>query len=227
MRDTYLRWGAIIGLVGAGLGLLSYIAGAVMAPVQSTRLSGDAAITNVFIHILFVLAVLGVVLGLAYYGGMRATRELLDAATADDAAAADRTGGALTGAVVMLIYWFVTRLYQYIEPPFGTRDTSLGALEGTVILGVVFVLMGAGLGSMGARMVTSKRLVNKVIVPVPVPAARAASATPMVPASAAGDQTPAPAGASEQSAAPTESHGERPDASATLATPHLPEAPGN
>src|SRR5579884_2435342 len=157
MRDTHLRWGVIIGAVGAALGLLSYIAGAVLAPVQSTRISGDAAITNVFIHILFVLAVLGVVLGLAYYGGMRATRERLDAAQGDDAATADRAGAALTGAVVMLIYWFVTRVYLYIAPPFGTRDTSLGAMEGTVILGVVFVLMGAGLGSMGARTVTSKR----------------------------------------------------------------------
>lgn len=180
VREAGLRWGALVGGVGAALGVVSYLAGAILAPVRSTRLSGDAAITGVFIHVLLVLVVLGVVLGLSYYAGMRITREQIDAASAGGAEtpAPDRAPAALGGAVAMLLYWFFTTLYVYLFPPFGQRDSSLQALEGHVLLGVVFVIMGAGLGSMGARAVTARRLITRVIIaPAPPRAAGVPAAT--------------------------------------------------
>lgn len=183
-REASLRWGGIIGGAGAALGVLSYLAGTILAPVNSTHLSGDAAIVGVFVHVLLVLVILGLVLGLCYYAGMRIARDQLDATptSGTETPTVDRAPAALGGAVAMLLYWFITTLYVYLFPPFGQRDGSLQALEGHVVLGVIFVIMGAGLGSMGARGAAARRLITRVIV---APAPRPATIVPIVSAAVA------------------------------------------
>lgn len=189
VRETSLRWGALVGGIGAALGVVSYLAGAILAPVNSARLSGDAAITSVFVHVLLALVVLGVALGLSYYAGMRIAREQIDAASAASAEtpAPDRAPAALGGAVAMLLYWFVTTLYVYLFPPFGQRDSSLQALEGHVLLGVIYIIMGAGLGSMGARAAAARRLITRVII---APTRQPAVVVPAAPVSPAPAESP-------------------------------------
>ena len=89
----------------------------------------------------------------------------------------DRWAAVLAGAIVMLLYWFVTSLYVYAFPPFGQRDASIQGLGGRFLLGLLFICLGAGLGGLGARTASTRRLVERVIiVPPPAPAAPAALA---------------------------------------------------
>ena len=61
-----------LGALGAGLGVFAYLVGGLLTPISDAGLTtGEAVIPIVLIRGLFVLVALGVVLGLAYYGGMR------------------------------------------------------------------------------------------------------------------------------------------------------------
>jgi predicted transporter len=180
--DAGLRWGARMGAFGAALGIASYLIGALLIPWKPTQASAEAVLLTVFVRSLFVLVALGVTLGLAYYSGLRIGRERHGqhqsavppaVATISD----DRWAAVLAGAIVMLLYWFVTSLYVYAFPPFGQRDASIQGLGGRFLLGLLFICLGAGLGGLGARTAATRRLVERVIiVPPPAPAAPAALA---------------------------------------------------
>jgi hypothetical protein len=190
--DTSLRWGARMGAFGAALGVASYLIGALLVPWKSAQSSADAVVVVVFLRSLFVLVALGVTLGLAYYAGLRIGRERHGqhqaAAPSVGAAISDnRLAAVLAGIIVMLLYWFVTSLYLYAFPPFGQRDASLQGLAGRFLLGLLFVCLGGGLGGLGARTASARRLVERVIlVPPPAPAAPAGD-------TARAGVTPAPA----------------------------------
>jgi hypothetical protein len=182
---TGLRWGARMGAFGAALGVASYLIGALLVPWKPTQATAEAVALVVFVRSLFVLVALGVTLGLAYYAGLRVGRERHSQHQADippvEATVPDkRLDAVLAGTIVMLLYWFVTSLYVYAFPPFGQRDASLQTLGGRFLLGLLFICLGAGLGGLGARTASTRRLVERVII-VPAPPVPVVSA-PVAPA---------------------------------------------
>ena len=200
MSESGLRWGLQIGVINAALGVLSLMIGAVFAPLQSQQPSVEAIVIPYFIRGILVLLVLGVALGLSYYAGIRAERsrlELLALESADGAAsqpssASDRSGSVFAGALAMLVYWFVTTLYTYLFPVVPQGGTAGGSqvatLESHVVLGVVFVCLGAGLGGLGSRVPAARMLLDRLIVK-PSTVATIAPITPILP-EAAGGTTP-------------------------------------
>src|SRR5262249_54530320 len=160
-QDTSVRWGGIIGGFGMIGGVFSYVLGGMLAPKPPGTTTADAVAVMVTVRGLLVLAVLGIALGLSYYAGFRVGIDLLQKLDQDGDAPADRLGPVLAGGLVMFLYWLATTLYVYLFPPFGTRDTSPGAFVTHLILGAVFVGLGAGLGGLGGRSPATRRLLNR------------------------------------------------------------------
>jgi hypothetical protein len=91
----------------------------------------------------------------------------------------------LAGGVVAICYWFVTTLIQFLVP--ATQQDATNRLDvktfviQRLIFGVFCVLLGAGMGGLGARSVVARQLMQSVIKPA-FPAPRAAiGAPPSVP----------------------------------------------
>src|SRR5437868_1643130 len=125
-----LRWGGLLGALGAGLGVFAYLVGALLTPVSTKQNSGDVVISVILIRGLFVLVALGVVLGLSYYGGWRVARERVGSV--------DRGPSALAGAVVVLIYWFFTRLVGALVAFPPSSRLSAQDIGGQLLIGVLF-----------------------------------------------------------------------------------------
>jgi hypothetical protein len=163
MQDTGLRWGVTTGGFGAVIGVLSYVLGGVLEPVSSGPTTAEAVAVMVFVRGLLVLAVLGIVLGLAYYAGLRVGMDMLQGLTQDEDVPGDRVGPVLSGGLVMFLYWFATTLYVYLIPPLGKRDASLQTFLVHLLLGAVFIGLGGGLGGLGGRAPVARRLLNRVV----------------------------------------------------------------
>ncbi len=185
MPESSLRWGGWLGALSAGLGVFAYFAGAFLTPLTSKVTTGEAVIPIVLIRGLFVLVALGVALGLAYYSGMRVGRDQLASSAPDGvslASTGDRLPAVLSGGLVMVIYWLVTRFVGAVIafPPF-TR-LSVHDLGVNVIAGLLFVCLGAGLGGIGARTASTSKLRESVIVVTTPRAAGSSSTTGVSPA---------------------------------------------
>lgn len=187
MRQESLRWGGVMGLAGAILGVLALVIGRIIAPVRSYT-TAESAVFSIFVQGMLVLVLLGVVLGLAYYAGLRAERDrqLVDApatqvAAADSADSAGRLGSALAGALVMLCYWLATTFYSYTVPLNRVQRPGpvLETLEGHIILLIVFLVLGAALGALGGRAPAARNLLDRLLVtPPPAVSSVAAPAQP-------------------------------------------------
>jgi hypothetical protein len=170
MPESSLRWGSWLGALGAGLGVFAYIVGSLLTPLPSRATTGETVIPIVLVRGLFLYVALGVVLGLAYYGGLRVAREHLSAQpqpTASTNSSNNRAPSAMAGALVVLIWWLVTRFVSALVafPPVSRLTPQ--DLVGQIFFGVVFAFIGAGLGAIGARMAFTNKLAETVIVVSP------------------------------------------------------------
>jgi hypothetical protein len=197
-----------MGVAAAVTGTAALVLGEVLEPIRSVT-TAEAVALAVFVQGMLVLITLGVALGMAYFAGLRAERARLneDGGQAPDHAGSpasllesDRMVPVLAGGITMFCYWLITSMYLYVLPPTHTQGAPhpdlLPFVEFRLLFGVVYVLLGLGLGGLGGRAPAARilldRLTTKVAPPVEPPAAPPTLDEPAAPvATAAGsDETP-------------------------------------
>jgi hypothetical protein len=194
MRDGSLRYGLTNGVGAALIGVLALMIGGVFAPISRGTTTAEAVVAAVTIRGLIAYLGLFVSLGLAYYAGGQTERQRLATWTQapDDLAAQqmnrDPFHWGVTGAIVMLCYWFVTTVYAYLFPgtpaPTGVKNDAFQMALQHAIYGLVLVFLGAGFGVFGGRMAFTRRVMSRLVMtpkPAPLPALRVEVA-PLLPA---------------------------------------------
>jgi hypothetical protein len=173
MRDATFRWGLGMGLASAALGVFALLVGAFFFPIPVAS-TADSVAVAILIRGLLALLALGVTLGLAYYAGLQVERDRIrhlleasEATTALGASAQDRIGSLIAGLLVTFCWWFGTTLTGYLLPLLpetksSAADPSQFALH--LIWGGFIVVIGAGLGGLGSRMVAARTLLDRIMV---------------------------------------------------------------
>lgn len=169
MRDTSLRWGLQMGAVAAALGIVAQIVGSLLSPRPGSG-SFDSVVRYLLIAGPLFLVVLGLALGLAYFAGLRAERDL--PAQADAEELKYQWGGphresALAGTVVMACYWLITSMYNFV---LAVRPGGLGIgtfLIQHLVQGIIYLLFGFGLGAIGGRAPAARRLLDEIAAAPP------------------------------------------------------------
>jgi predicted secreted protein len=211
MRDGSLRYGLTNGVGAAIVGVLALMIGVVFAPITSRTTSADQVVVAVTIRGLIAYLGLFVCLGLAYRAGGQTERQQVTWTQEPGDQGAEQVkrdpyAAALTGAIVMLCYWFVTTIYAYFFPstptPKGLKSNGLQTLEQHAIYGLILVLLGAGIASLGGRTAFTRRVMSRLVMtpkPAPLPALRVEVA-PLLPAPEPGTAPSANSAAPEQQA---------------------------
>jgi hypothetical protein len=190
MRDASLRWGLGLGVTAALIGVVARLVGIVLAPIPAYTTAENVAV-DLIVQTVLVLLGIGIALGLSNYAGQRVERDRRLAAAQAQATEGqeagplpdERTGSLLAGTYVMICFWFMTALYQVLGPPLqqGASTAKPNPIQ-LVITGVIYALLGAGLGAWGGRAVAARALLSGVIKPAPItipaPAAPVASPSP-------------------------------------------------
>ena len=197
-----------MGALGAVLGVLALLGGALLEPIHPVTDALSVAVA-VFVRSLLVLLTLAITLLLAYLAGWRielaptpaaaspaptaASAASEDATTADAATdsapapASTRAQAALAGAIILFCYWFFSTLYIAL---FGSSIGGIGAQNGSsplsftishVILGAVYVGLGAGFASLGSRAAAARRLMRNLTQLASAPTTQPASVTTPAP----------------------------------------------
>jgi hypothetical protein len=166
MRDTSLRWGLGLGAVAAALGIVAQIIGSQLSPRPGSS-SFDSLIRYLLIAGPLFLVVLGVALGLAYFAGLRSERDLPEDANAEEMKyqwGGPHRDSALSGTVVMACYWLITSMYNFVLNlrPGGQRVGDF--LVQHAVQGIIYLLLGFGLGAMGGRAPAARRLLDEIAI---------------------------------------------------------------
>ena len=178
-----LRWGFGLGAIAAAIGAMAQLLSAVFGPIPANT-TADLLVIALLIQGVLSLVALGVMFAISYLAGQRTERDrqreyVLEGG--EGMAPSDRSGAVLAGGVVAICYWFVTTLIQFLVP--ATQQAATNRLDvktfliQRLIFGVFCVLLGAGMGGLGARSVVARQLMQSVVKPA-FPAPRAAIATP-------------------------------------------------
>ncbi len=154
MQKSTLIWGLGIGLVSAVLGVGALLVGAIIEPVQQ-QTSAEVVVTSLFIRSMIVL--LAVAFGLVYYAGTRVAL-----VTTGDRVRVDAT---IAGGLVLACYWVATTVCIFVQGNADVREGSV--LTTRVIFGVLFVLIGAGIGGLGSRAYAARQLLQNIALTVP------------------------------------------------------------
>jgi hypothetical protein len=188
MQYASLRWGLGLGLTAALIGVVARLVGIVLAPIPAYTTAENVAV-DLIVQTVLVLLGIGIALGLSNYAGQRVERDRRLAAAQAQATegqeagplADERMGSLLAGTYVMICFWFMTALYQVLGPPLqqGASTSKPNPVQ-LVITGVIYALLGAGLGAWGGRSVAARALLSGVIKPAPItiPALAAPAAPP-------------------------------------------------
>jgi hypothetical protein len=183
MRDVSLRWGFGLGAIAAAIGAMAQLLSAVFGPIPANT-TADLLVIALLIQGVLSLVALGVMFAISYLAGQRTERERQRAFAlegGEGAAPADRSSAVLAGGIVAICYWFATTLIQYLVP--ATQQAATNRLDvksyliQRLIFGVFCVLLGAGMGGLGARSVVVRQLMQRVVKPA-FPALRATIAAP-------------------------------------------------
>lgn len=169
MRESSLRWGLGMGIIAATLGVIAEVVGAQFLP-HGNQATFDQAIKYVLIAGPLVLIALGVALGLAYFAGLRAERDRPPKPADEPPDAIPPWGGerrdsALAGVIVLGAYWLITMLYSLVLS-LHANVTGIGSFIGQHIFqGIIYFLLGYGLGALGGRAPAARRLLDAIAIP--------------------------------------------------------------
>jgi hypothetical protein len=170
MRDSTLRWGLGMGLVGAALGIVALLVGAFFFPIPSYS-SADAVAVDILVRGALALVALGLTMGLSYYAGLRVEQDRVRAASpspkTDTTTPQERSGSLIAGLLVAFCWWFGTTLTGYLLPLLPQTASSAANsndFEQRLIWGILIALIGTGLGGLGSRTLTARRLLDRVMV---------------------------------------------------------------
>ncbi len=192
MRDMSLRWGFGLGAIAAAIGAMAQLLSAVFGPIPANT-TADLLVIALLIQGVLSLVALGVMFAISY------------------TAPPDRSSAVLAGGVVAICYWFVTTLIQFLVP--ATQQAATNRLDvktfliQRLIFGVFCVLLGAGMGGLGARSVVARQLMQSVVKPAhPAPRATIAAppAMPPPPATPPPPEPSAAVGADGEASLPAE-----------------------
>lgn len=162
MRDVVGKWGLVTGLVASALGVGALVLGLVVEPIPA-RASAEGVVAAIFVRGLLVLLALGMALALGYLAGYQTERHRpLDDSTGTVPAQQLRTHAALAGAITMGCYWVATTAYMLL-----TGSATASFIGPRIVFGIVVVLVGAGLGGLGARQPAARRLLSQLTVTPP------------------------------------------------------------
>lgn len=180
MRETQLRWGLGTGLAGGVIGVLALVVGSVLEPLSSRNVGPEALAIMLFVRGVLVLISLGIALSLAYWAGMHVALDHAHLA-ATPAGALDRTQAALAGGIALLCYWLFTTIYIYAAALLGPRTPLLAFVESRLVFGAICVVLGAGLGGLGARAAGAHALLDRLVAASTARASAGASAESSAP----------------------------------------------
>ncbi|MGO8947118.1 MAG: hypothetical protein ACLQUY_05540 [Ktedonobacterales bacterium] len=198
MRDATLRWGLGMGLASAALGIFALLVGAFFFPIP-TDSTADSVAVALLVRGMLVLSALGATLGLAYYAGLQVERDRLrdlpeaPLAGTPTATSQDRIGSLIAGLLVSFCWWFGTTLTGYLLPLLPQTASSAAdpsQLVWRLILGAVIVMLGTGLGGLGARMVAARAMLDRVILSAQATTVPLSLAPPSRSSSVASNETP-------------------------------------
>jgi hypothetical protein len=167
MRDSTLRWGLGMGLVGAALGIAALLVGAFFFPIPPYS-SADAVAVAIFVRGILALVALGVTMSLSYYAGLRVEQDRLRATSPtpknDVTTPQERSGSLIAGLLVAFCWWFGTTLIGYLLPLLPGQPANSNDFAQRLIWGILIALIGTGLGGLGSRTYTGRRLLDRVMV---------------------------------------------------------------
>src|SRR5215469_10794773 len=109
MRDSTLRWGLGMGLVGAALGIVTLVLGAFFLPIPKDS-TAETVAAALLIRGILALVALGITLGMAYYAGLRVEQDRVRSTgmrhSSDVTPFQERSGSLLAGFLVAFCWWF-------------------------------------------------------------------------------------------------------------------------
>ena len=169
MRESSLRWGLGMGAIAATLGIIEEVIGAQFQP-QGNQGTFDQAIKYLLSAGPLGLMALGIALGRAYFAGLRAERSRppKPADTPPDEIppwGGEQRDSALAGAMVMGAYWLITMLYGFVLNVHANATSISGFISQHIIQGIIFLLLGYGLGALGGRAPAARRLLDAIAIP--------------------------------------------------------------
>lgn len=157
MQKSTLIWGLGIGLVSAVLGVAALLIGALIEPTQR-QTTAEVLVAALFIRSMIALLTLAIAFGLAYYAGSRVALE----PTSGDRVRVDAT---IAGGLVLACYWVATTICIVLQGNAGADTGSV--LTSRVIFGVLFIIIGAGIGGLGSRAYAARQLLQNIALTAP------------------------------------------------------------
>jgi hypothetical protein len=159
MSETSLRWALGMGALAAGIGLVvEFVTGWFQPPTNPTTV--DREVQYVLVAGILLLLSLGVVLGLAYYAGVRAERDrpAMESSSFGD----PHRESAWAGTIVMAAYWLVTTLQMLLTSARSGGSSAGGLVGQRLIIGLILLVFGYGLGALGGRAPAARGLLNDI-----------------------------------------------------------------
>jgi hypothetical protein len=180
-----------LGAVAALLGAAGQFVGGLLVPRQ-----GAASFSDVIRYLIVAIpiALLGfcLALGLAYYAGLQAERERPRTPPSDELPrwGNERVESAFAGAIVMALFCVFSALVAVLINLRNPATTTGNLLGQRAVQTVLLVIVGYGMGALGARARAARTLLDEI-----APATTPAEPAPRPTAPAAPDAAPAPAAA--------------------------------
>lgn len=168
MRESSVRWGLGSGIAATATGVLAIFLGTIFEP--TTRYPDAISVaTALFVRGILILISLGLALSFTYYAGMRIEQAAApaygvgrthDAQTAPGASASEsksRVEAGLAGGIALAAYWAITTLYLWVLLAPQSRMPIGPFFVSRLLFGVLCILLGAGMGAIGARGALARR----------------------------------------------------------------------
>jgi len=159
-----------MGLVGAALGVAALLIGAFFFPIQLYS-SADTVAVAILVRGVLALVAVGVTMGLSYYAGLRVEQDRARAASpspkTDAMTPKERSGSLIAGLLVAFCWWFGTTLTGYLFrllPQTASDAANANDFGERLVWGILIALIGTGLGGLGSRTFTARRLLDRVMV---------------------------------------------------------------
>jgi hypothetical protein len=180
MREATVRWALGFGAVAALVGAVGQLIGGLLVPPR-----GVSSINEVVRYLLLAVPVALVAfcgaLGLAYFAGLKVERTRPSTPPSDEPPrwADERIESSFAGAIVMGLFCVFSALVAVLINLRIHSTTTAGLLGQRAIQTVLLMILGFGMGALGARARSSRRLLD-LIAPVATPAAPAPTEPPAI-----------------------------------------------
>jgi hypothetical protein len=185
MREASVRWALALGAVAAVIGAVAQLAGGLLVPRQGIS-SFSEVIRYLLVAIPVALLAFCLALGLAYLAGLQAERARPRTPPSDELPrwGNERIESAFAGAIVMALFCVFSALVAVLMN-LRVPTTPTGALLGQrAVQTTLLVIVGYGMGALGARGRAARTLLDEIAPAATTPAAPTPTEAPDSPAAA-------------------------------------------